>query len=81
MAVVVFSSELQRLTGEPRAEVQAANYVQLISALAAKFPALLASDLQDMAIAIDGLIIQEPAFQEPVAPDSEVHFLQRIAGG
>ena len=81
MAVVVFSGELERLAGEPRANIEARNYSELIRALTGRFPALDGGELKDMAIAIDGMIIQEPAFTEPVRPDSEVHFLQRIEGG
>ena len=81
MAVVVFSGELERLAGEPRANIEAGNYLELIRALTGRFPGLDAGELKDMAIAIDGMIIQEPAFTEPVRPDSEVHFLQRIEGG
>ncbi len=81
MATVVFSGELERLAGEPRASIEASTYLELIRALSSRFPALDAAELQDMAIAIDGLIIQEPAFSEPVGADAEVHFLQRIEGG
>ena len=81
MAIVVLSGELERLAGEPRADIDADNYAGLIRALTSKFPALDAGELEDMAIAIDGMIIQEPAFTEAVGPSSEVHFLQRIEGG
>ncbi len=81
MATVVLSGELERLTGEPRVTIEAGTSQELVRNLSSRFPALNAGELQDMAIAIDGMIIQEPAFTEPVGPDAEVHFLQRIEGG
>lgn len=80
MATVIFSSELQRLTGEARTSVSAENYRELVDKLTATYPSLDRDEIMDMAVAIDGEIIHDPLL-EPVKPDSEVHFLYRISGG
>lgn len=80
MAKVVFTSELQRLTGEESANVNATTYRELVDALVAQFPKLERDELTDMAVAIDGEIIHDPLL-EKIRPDSEVHFLFKISGG
>jgi hypothetical protein len=52
---------------------------ELRLALVARFPAL-GQELDDLAVAIDDEIFSEPDYL-PLRPDSEVHFLPRIAGG
>jgi sulfur-carrier protein len=80
MATVIFSSELQRATGEDRAVVKATNYRDLVAELLSRFENLTEKEILDMAVAIDGEIIHDPLL-EPVSPDSEVHFMFRISGG
>ena len=80
MAQVVFSSELQKLTGEERCDVDALVYRDLIATLVAKYPQLEQDKLMEMAVSIDGEIIHEP-YLEVVDASSEVHFLYRISGG
>jgi hypothetical protein len=80
MATVIFSSELQRLTGEPRTEVSASVYRDLVAELASRYEAVHADDLMAMAVAIDGEIIHDPLLEQ-VGPGSEVHFLYKIEGG
>ena len=80
MATVVFSSELQRLTGEEKATIDAADYRELVDALDARYDELTRDELMKMAVAIDGEIIHDPLL-EAVGPRSEVHFLFRISGG
>ncbi len=80
MATVVFSSELQKLTGEARTVVTAHAYRDIIDQLVARYELLDKNKLLQMAIAIDGEIIHDP-FLETVQATSEVHFLFRISGG
>ena len=80
MALVVFSSELQRLTGDTSVVLDVSDYRQLISALERRYPGLRAEELLKMAIAIDGDIVQDPLL-ESIGDNSEVHFLFRISGG
>lgn len=80
MATVVFSSELQRLTGEEKTFVSANNYRDLVAQVTGKYPALQTDELMAMAVSIDGVIIHDPLL-ETIDPDSEVHFLYKISGG
>lgn len=80
MATVIFSSELQRRTGEDKTSVSAKTYREVVDQVTAKYPALERAELMAMAVAIDGVIIHDPLL-EPVRPESEVHFLYRISGG
>lgn len=80
MAHVIFSSELQRLTGEEKTEVAAHNYRDLLDRVTARYPRLDRAELLKMAVAIDGVIIHDPLL-EHVDDNSEVHFLYKISGG
>ena len=80
MAIVVFSSELQRFTGEAKCRVVAENYRDLLDEITARYPSLSRDELLKMAVAIDGEIIHDPLL-ETVNRASEVHFLYRISGG
>ena len=80
MATVVFTSELQRLTGEESTQVKARSYRELVDALVTQYPRLDRDELTGMAVAIDGEIIHDPLL-EKIRPDSEVHFLFKISGG
>jgi len=80
MARVIFSSELQRFTGEASTDVAARNYRDLVAEVLARYPELPAEEIARMAVAIDGEIIADPML-ETVRPASEVHFILRISGG
>ncbi len=80
MAIVIFSSELQKLTGEERTQAKALVFKDIVAEIANQYSALEYDELMKMAVAIDGEIIHTP-FLEKVAPNSEVHFLYRISGG
>ena len=80
MATVIFSSELQRFTGEEKTSVSSTNYRDLLVELLNRYRRLPEDEILKMAVAIDGEIIHDP-FLEAVGPDSEVHFLFRISGG
>lgn len=64
---------------EVELELAARNVRELLAELERRFPGL-GTRLGENAIAIDGEIIQEPLL-EPIAPESEVHFLPPIGGG
>ena len=80
MAIVIFSSELQKLTGEEQTRVDAEVFKDIVTEISNQYSALEHDELMKMAVAIDGEIIHTP-FLEKVAPSSEVHFLYRISGG
>jgi sulfur-carrier protein len=82
MAKVSSSAQAVRdLTGGiDRFEVEATSVRALIAALEARFPGLGGLVGTRMALAIDGEIHHD-ALAEPLAPDSEVVLIPRIAGG
>jgi molybdopterin converting factor small subunit len=80
MATVIFSSELQQFTGEEQTTVTATTYRDLVTELVAHYAQLPRDQIADMAVVIDGVIIVDPLL-EPIAADSEVHFLHFVAGG
>lgn len=81
MAQVFFPDELRKYTrDEIGVEVQATNFRELVEALDEIYPGIAEVVSEGMAVAIDGEIIHDP-YLEPVGPNSEVHFLHRIAGG
>ena len=80
MARVVFPAHLRQHTGgEREIEVPAADFRELLINLERRWPEAGAV-LEKCAVAIDGQIYQD-AFLEPLEPDSEVFFMQRIEGG
>ena len=80
MARVHLPSGLTQFTGGVAdVVVDASRARDLLDRLAERFPAL-APQLDDVAVAIDGQIYQDPGYQ-PVGPASEVHLVPRIAGG
>jgi molybdopterin converting factor small subunit len=80
MATVIFSSELQRFTGEEKTTVSALTYRDLVDEITDRYRGLSRDEIKKMAVAIDGEIIHDP-FLETVGQGSEVHFLYRISGG
>ncbi len=80
MARVIFTSELERLTGESEVTVAAEAYRDLLVELCARFPKLRQDALRKQALAIDGIVIQEPLL-ETFDADSELIFFAKIAGG
>ena len=77
---MIFSSELQKLTGEEQTRVSIPVFKDIVAELVARYDELEEDQLMKMAVAIDGEIIHTP-FLETVAEDSELHFLYRISGG
>ena len=80
MATVIFTSELQRFTGEETTVVAATTYRNLIEQLLTTYPSLSREQLNEMAVAIDGEIIHDP-FLEALRPENEIHFMFKISGG
>ena len=80
MATVHFGSGLQRHTdGLEKLELDAPRVRELLQALVDRFPGL-ASQLEEMAVAIDGDIFNDAPYHK-LRPDSEVHFVPKIGGG
>ncbi len=81
MARVVLTSNLGKFTGgETELDLDASDVRQLIRLLGERYPKLRPHLEESLVVAIDGQIYQDAWF-EPIAPDSEVHLLPRIAGG
>ena len=80
MATVHLPSGLTQFTGGVSVvNVDETRVVDLLATLVKKFPEL-EPQLNEIAVAIDGEIYQDPGYQ-PVRPTSEVHLVPRIAGG
>jgi hypothetical protein len=80
MAVVHLQGGLSQYTGGlETVEVEAPRVQELIVALTTRFPGL-SGQLEDLAVAIDGVIYNSARYQR-VRRDSEIHFIPRVAGG
>ncbi len=81
MAHVIFPHSLAGQVGDIRElEIPASNVRELLRELERRYPGIERSIIDEMSIAIDGEIFSDP-FLEPIAPESEVHFLARLRGG
>jgi molybdopterin converting factor small subunit len=81
VAVVVIPRALRdRAGGQERLVVEASDVRRLLAELERRYPGLGSALSRDAAVAIDGEIVPDPLL-EPVGPESEVHFLPRVAGG
>jgi len=81
LARVVLSSALAPYTdGELELELDVTNVRQLFKALAERYPDLRDHLEAGIAVAIDNEIYQD-ALLQPIAPDSEVILITKIAGG
>ncbi len=76
----MFSSELQKFTGEPYTVVSSTRFKDIVEELLEKYPRFDEEQLMGMAVSIDGEIIHQP-FLETVSEGSELHLLHRISGG
>jgi hypothetical protein len=80
MATVHLPSGLTQFTGGLSVvDIDAPRVVDLLTSLVERFPDL-APQLDEIAVAIDGEIYQDPGYQ-PVRATSDVHLVPRIAGG
>jgi len=70
----------QYANGESQIEVEGERVRDLITNLDARFPGIGQALTEEMAIAIDGEIIQDPLL-EKVAEAEEIFFLLQIGGG
>lgn len=81
MARIALASNLAPYTdGVLELELEVANVRQLFQALGERFPELRAHLEAGLAVAIDGEIYQD-ALLQPIAHDSEVILITKIAGG
>ena len=81
MAHVVLPGTLKVFTGgETELDLEAKDVRQLMRLLGERYPRLKPHLEDGMAVAIDGEIHQD-AWLEPIAPESEVYLLPKIAGG
>ena len=81
MAKVFLSNDLQSGTGGiDLVTIDAPRVHELIRELVVRFPNLNRSMFDRLAVAIDGEIHTDADYL-PLRPDSEVHFVPRIAGG
>jgi len=75
------SNDLQSGTGGiDVVTIDAPRVHELVLALIARFPKLSPDMFARLAVAIDGEIHNDADYL-PLTPDSEVHFVPRIAGG
>ena len=80
MATVHVGSSLSRFTGGvDTLTIEAPRVVELMASLGARYPEM-APQLEGMAVAIDGEVHNDAAYQ-PLGPDTEVWFVPKIAGG
>ena len=80
MAVVHLWGGLTQYTGGLETiEIDAPRVRELVIALTSRFPAL-GTQLDDLAVAIDGVIYNSAPYQR-INTDSEVHFIPRVSGG
>jgi len=81
VARLAVPSDMRQYTdGAATIEVAAENYRDMVSELRRRFPALTGEIIRKQALAIDGMIVTEPLL-ETFAPDSELVFFAKIAGG
>ena len=81
MARVFFASPLRRFTaGAAEAEVEVGTVQELIAELDRLYPGIGEQLSSGVAVAVDGEILTEAAYQ-PVPPRAEVHFLPPLSGG
>ena len=81
MARVFLSNEMMSGTGGLEVvEIDAPRVRELIAELVSRFPRLSPEMFNRLAVAIDGEIHNDADYL-PLASDSEVHFVPRIAGG
>ncbi len=80
MAKVSFADHLLQYTnGVKELDLTVDSYRELLAILDNRFPGCV-SQIDKCAVAIDSQIYQD-AFSQSIGPDSEVFFMQRIAGG
>jgi len=80
MAIVHLPSGWAQHTGGiQQITIDAPRVAELLTALAARFPAL-GQQFEQSAVAIDGQIYHQARY-ETLRPDSEVHLLPAVSGG
>jgi molybdopterin converting factor small subunit len=82
MAKLVLTMGLaqQFTAGETELDIEGGNVRGLLKELDQRFPGMALVIEQEMALAIDGVIFQDP-YLEPIGDGSEVFVLPKIGGG
>ena len=81
MAVVRIPPALRSHTrGAVQLELDVPDVRALFRTLDERFPGIGAALRDEVAVAIDGEIVNDPLL-ERIEPDSEIHFLPKIGGG
>ena len=81
MARIVLTGNLRLYTeGVTELELESGSIRSLIRELRRRYPDIPEDIEDELAISIDGVLHQDDWFAK-IGPDSEVHFLPRIAGG
>ena len=81
MARIVLTRALRRFAeGQAEFDLEVSTVHELFRELGRRYPPMQPHLEQGIAVAINGQIYQD-AFLEPLQPDSEVFFMQRIEGG
>ena len=88
MALVFIPPAMRTLTGgKDRVTVPGSSLRQIVNSLEAAYPGMRDRLIVDgnvrheIAVAIDGDVVEEGALLQSVREESEVHFLPSIAGG
>lgn len=66
--------------GQPQLEIEALTVQGLFQALTARFPDLAPHLEAGIAVAVDGIILQDQLFA-PLRPGADVHIMPMLAGG
>ena len=80
MATVILPDELEKLIGENNLTVEAGVFRDVMAQLLRRYPRLKASSLEQMAVAIDEVIVVDP-FSEQVSSGSTGYFVHFVTGG
>jgi molybdopterin synthase sulfur carrier subunit len=88
MAVIHIPTALRHLSGDrTQVDVAGDNLRQLFSALERECPGIAARIIEDdhirsdMAVAIDGSILEGGGLIQPIRPDAEIYLVPPIGGG
>ena len=88
MPVVHIPGPLRHLSGDrAQVDVAGANLRQVFSALERECPGIAARIIEDdhlrtdMAVAIDGSILEDGGLVQPVRPEAEIYLVPPIGGG
>jgi len=78
--VVLWGSLRAAADGHAELDVEASNIKQLFSVLGEQYPGLKSAIEQGVSVSIDGQIYNDDWFH-PIAAETEIYLLPRLAGG